>query len=200
MVIEFSSISIFFVKLRSIKRSFPKPAYWIIIMAQDSSSDSSMSMSSSSFQMSASMMEMVFYSASNTPLYSSSWQPKSTGSYACTCIFLIVLATIFRGLLAGKYALEQRWMDKHLNRRYVSVRGLPTEAERISSDSDAKDMILKSERGVEEHVRVVRNHIRRVPPWRFSIDLPRAAYVTVLTGTGYLLYVRVFPRTLSSTD
>lgn len=138
--------------------------------------------------MSASMMKMVFYTAANTPLYSSDWQPKSTGSYAGTCIFLIVLASIFRGLLAGKHVLEQRWMDKQLNRRYVSVRGQPTEAERISSDSEAKDMILKSQRGVEEHVKVVRNHMRSVPAWRFSIDLPRAVYVTILVGIGYLLY------------
>lgn len=164
----------------------------------DSSSDSSVS--SSMFQMSASMMEMVFYTANNTPLYSSSWQPNSTGSYAGTCIFLIILAGIFRALLAGKSVLEQRWMDKNLNRRYVSVRGLPTEAARISSDSEAKDMILKSERGAEEHVRVVRNHIRSVPPWRFSIDLPRAAYVTVLTGVGYLLYVCIFPQVSSNVD
>lgn len=78
-------------------------------------------------------------------------------------------------------------MDKELNRRYVSVRGVPTEAQRISTDSESKNVVLISERGVEEHVRVVRRHNRNVTPWRFSIDLPRAAYVTVMTGVGYLL-------------
>lgn len=160
-------------------------------MDSSSSSGSSMTMSSDSLQMSASMMKMVFYTADNTPLYSSKWQPNGSGSYAGTCIFLIILAAIFRGLVAGKYVLEQRWMDQQLNRRYVNVRGLPTEAERISMDSEAKNMVLKSERGVEEHVKVVRNHVRSVSPWRFSVDLPRAAYFTVLTAVGYLLFVHI---------
>lgn len=83
-------------------------------------------------------------------------------------------------------------MDKERNRRYVSVRGVPTEAERINADSEGKNMTLISERGVEEQVRVVRRHKRSVTPWRFGVDLPRAAYVTVIAGVGYLLYV---PRT-----
>lgn len=78
-------------------------------------------------------------------------------------------------------------MDTELNRRYVGVRGVPTEAARINADSEGKNATLISERGVEEHVRVVRRHKRSVTPWRFSIDLPRAAYVTVMTGVGYLL-------------
>lgn len=143
--------------------------------------------SGGSDSMSMTTMEVVFFSSTSTPLYSSAWQPKSTGAYAGTCIFLIVLAVIFRSLLAGKHILEHRWMDKELNRRYVSVRGVPSEAERISADSDGKGATLISERGVEEHVRVVRRHKRSVTPWRFGVDLPRAAYVTVIAGVGYLL-------------
>lgn len=134
------------------------------------------------------MMKMVFYTANNTPLYSSDWQPHGTGPYAGTCIFLIILAVLFRGLMAGRHLLEHRWMDQQLNRRYVAVRGVPTEAERIRTESEGKNMILRSERGVEEHVRVVKNHMRSVTPWRWSVDLPRAAYVTVTSGVGYLLY------------
>lgn len=150
-------------------------------------SSSSSSTSSTSQTMYMSMMESVFFASTSTTLYSSAWKPKSTGAYAGTCIFLIVLAFIFRSLVAGKQLLEHRWMDKELNRRYVSVRGVPTEAQRISTDSESKNVTLISERGVEEHVRVVRRHKRNITPWRFSIDLPRAAYVTVMTGVGYLL-------------
>lgn len=138
-----------------------------------------------------SMMDNVFFTSTTTALYSSAWQPKSTGAYAGTCIFLIVLAVIFRSLIAGKHILEHRWMDKELNRRYVSVRGVPTEAARINADREGKNVTLISERGVEEQVRVVKRHKRSVTPWRFSVDFPRAAYVTVTAGVGYLLMLAV---------
>ena len=134
-----------------------------------------------------SMMAMVFFGSNKTPLYSSAWTPSSTGSYAGTCIFLVVLAVIYRALSAGKHILEHRWYDQQVNRRYVAVQGIPTEKERISADSDGKSMILRSERGVEEEVRVVRNHVRTVTPWRLSVDFPRAVYATVMAGVGYLL-------------
>lgn len=145
--------------------------------------------SSSSHSMSSSSMSMmsVFQISSSTPLYSTNWTPIGTGSYAGTCIFLIVLATIFRGLMAGKQILEHRWLDTELNRRYVSVRGKPTESEKISTDSAAKTGTLITEQGVEEHVRVVKRSRRSGAAWRFSVDLPRAAYVTVMAGVGYLL-------------
>jgi copper transporter 1 len=46
------------------------------------------------------MMAMTFFTSTNSPLYSISWMPESKKSYAGTCIFLIVLAAILRGLLA----------------------------------------------------------------------------------------------------
>lgn len=150
-------------------------------------SSSSSTTSTSDTMMTMSMMESVFFTSTSTSLYSSAWKPKTIGAYAGTCIFLILLAFIFRSLAAGKQLLEHRWMDKELNRRYISVRGVPTEAQRISTDSESKNVTLISERGVEEHVRIVRRHKRNITPWRFSIDLPRAAYVTVMTGVGYLL-------------
>lgn len=45
-------------------------------------------------------MMMVFFTGTKTPLYSTAWTPSSTGQYAGTCIFLIVLAVIFRAILA----------------------------------------------------------------------------------------------------
>lgn len=132
-------------------------------------------------------MVMTFTTGTSTPLYSTAWKPASTGAYAGTCIFVIALAVIFRGLLAGKHLLEHYWLDNELDRRYVKVRGTPTEAERISSDEKSKTGTLVTERGVEEHVRVVRRRRKGVAPWRFSVDLPRALYVTILGGVGYLL-------------
>ncbi|KAI4184737.1 MAG: hypothetical protein L6R41_004532 [Letrouitia leprolyta] len=138
-----------------------------------------------------SSMVSAFYTSTSTTLFFSSWTPESTGAYAGTCIFLILLAAIFRGLAAGKHALEHRWLDEELNRRYVAVRGKPTEAERINSDSGSKNATLITERGVEEHVKVVRKARRTITPWRLSVDVPRAAYATLMAGVGYLLMLAV---------
>ncbi|KAL8724770.1 MAG: hypothetical protein Q9181_006682 [Wetmoreana brouardii] len=148
-----------------------------------------MSMPSSTMSMSS--MSMGLFTSTSTTLFSSAWTPGSTGAYAGTCIFIIILAALFRGLAAGKHVLEHRWLDQELNRRYVVVRGTPTEAEQINSDTDNKNATLISERGVEEHVKVVRKARRSITPWRFSVDLPRAAYATLMAGVGYLLMLAV---------
>ncbi|KAL9125379.1 MAG: hypothetical protein Q9217_005414 [Psora testacea] len=140
--------------------------------------------------MSMSTMRMVFYTSTTTPFLSPAWTPTSTGSYAGTCIFLIFLATILRVLFAGKHLLERRWLDKALERRYIQVRGAPTEADRIDASSDGKYGTLVTARGVEEHVKVVTNHSRPVMPWRLSVDVPRAVMLAVMTmNVGYFLSV-----------
>ncbi|KAI6358939.1 hypothetical protein MCOR25_007204 [Pyricularia grisea] len=53
---------------------------------------------------------MVFQASTTTPLYLSGWQPISPGQYAGTCIFLIVLGTFTRLMLALKSVVEtRRW-------------------------------------------------------------------------------------------
>ncbi|KAF2083306.1 putative Ctr copper transporter [Saccharata proteae CBS 121410] len=135
-------------------------------------------------------MTMVFFTSSSTPLFSSSWTPRTTGQYAGTCIFLIVLAVIFRILFAAKHLLEERWHAQAIDRRYVVVADKTPEAERISTDADSKTGILTAN-GVEESVRVVHAPAMRLQPWRFSVDLPRALLVTVIAGVGYLLMLAV---------
>lgn len=132
-------------------------------------------------------MQMTFFSAHTTPLYSPSWTPSSTASYAGTCIFLILLSSAWRALFVFKQLLERRWLDRDRNRRYVVVAGERREKERVSDDVDAAKALLLSASGVEEDVRVVRRHVRGPVPWRLSVDLPRAAVVTILAGVGYLL-------------
>jgi hypothetical protein len=136
--------------------------------------------------MSMSMMSMTFFTATTTPLYSSMWSPTSVGGYAGTCIFLIILATIFRGLLAVKAWKEAAWLDAEFNRRYITVAGKLPKAERISADSDSKRMIL-TENGVEEDVMVVKKRSMGVRPWRITTDPVRAVIDTVIAGVGYLL-------------
>ncbi|KAL8669142.1 MAG: hypothetical protein Q9168_006255 [Polycauliona sp. 1 TL-2023] len=147
--------------------------------------------SSSPMTMTMSAMHMIFFDSHSTPFLSENWTPSSQGAYAGTCIFLIVLGGIFRGLMAGKHLMEHRWHDTESKRRYIAIRGKPTEAERIDSDPDSKNAVLISERGVEEPVKVVKRARRPVTPWRFSVDLPRAVYTLLMAGVGYLLMLAV---------
>lgn len=130
-----------------------------------------------------------FISSTSSALYSAAWTPSSAGAYAGTCIFLIALAALFRGLLALKVWQEARWLDRELDRRYVVVAGKAPLAETLSRDSLAKGataMVL-GENGVEDNVVVVRRHTSRARPWRLSVDPVRAAIDTVVAGVGYLL-------------
>ena len=132
-------------------------------------------------------MSMTFFTSTATPLYSASWTPSGAGSYAGTCIFLILLAVLFRSFFALRVILEARWLDQALQRRYVVVRRRTPEAESVEADPDAKEASLVSARGVEEKVKVVKREKRGAMPWRFSVDLPRAALVGLTAGVGYLL-------------
>jgi len=140
--------------------------------------------------MDASEMTMAFFNSQSTPLYSKGWAPSSTGAYAGTCIFLIVLTVVFRSLFAFKHILEQRWSDKAWERRYVVVAEKQPVSEQARTDPDLKTAILTAN-GIEEHVKVIHRPARSIQPWRFSVDLPRALLVTVMTGVGYLLMLAV---------
>lgn len=131
-------------------------------------------------------MMVAFQNDMATPLYSMSWTPNSMGTYAATCIFLIVLAVIFRGLFALKAIQESRWLDQELNRRYVVVNGQLPMHEKMSTSSLKQNMML-SANGVEEQVMVVQKKQMVARPWRASVDPLRAAVDTVIAGVGYLL-------------
>jgi hypothetical protein len=132
-------------------------------------------------------MDMVFTNSHSTPLYSASWTPNSAGSYAGTCIFLIILASILRGLIAFKSIVEQRWLTQARNRRYVVVKGKTPEAGTIDADPDAKVPTTTTPQVVKEPVNVARAYARGAVPFRLSVDVPRAALVFVIAGVSYLL-------------
>ncbi|PNY25342.1 Ctr copper transporter [Tolypocladium capitatum] len=140
--------------------------------------------------MGAMMMTMVFRADTATPLYANSWTPSNAGAYAGTCIFLVILATVARLLLAAKTLQEARWLDHDARRRYVVANGKVPLAEHVASDPDAKQMTL-SENGVEETVFVVARKTHVARPWRFTVDPVRAAMDTVIVGVGYLLMLAV---------
>lgn len=47
-------------------------------------------------------MPMTFFTSTTTPLYTSAWTPKTAAQYAMTCLFLVLLCIVFRGLLAAR--------------------------------------------------------------------------------------------------
>ncbi|KAK4694441.1 solute carrier family 31 (copper transporter), member 1, partial [Lecanoromycetidae sp. Uapishka_2] len=109
-------------------------------------------------------MQMVFYTSTSTPLFTTQWTPTNPSTYAGACIFLIILAIIFQGLLAGKSLLERYWSDSQPLDRNIATLG---------DDRDA----AKRDGGSEGQVEA----------WRLSVELPRALYVTVMAGVSYLL-------------
>lgn len=159
------------------------------------SSMSSMDMDMSSMTMDMSQMRMIFFDASNTPLYSAAWTPTTVGQYAGTCIFLIVLSVIMRALLAYKTTFEAKVRAKAMRRRYVVT--VNPERPSVSSDEgESKTTATLTARGLTENVRVI-EATRPTPggspsqPWRFSTDLPRALLVTAIVGVAYLLMLAV---------
>jgi len=140
--------------------------------------------------MDSSEMTMAFFNSQETPLYSKGWSPSGTGGYAGTCLFLIILAVVYRSLFALKHILEARWTDQAWNRRYVVVADKQPVSERAQRDPDLKTAVLTAN-GVDECVKVLHKPVTGVQPWRFSVDLPRAAMVTVIAGIGYLLMLAV---------
>ncbi|KAI5285654.1 hypothetical protein KEM52_002350 [Ascosphaera acerosa] len=132
-------------------------------------------------------MAMTFFNAHDTALFSTAWTPRTSGQYAGTCIFLIVLAVANRLLMAAKTLAEQRWRARAAQRRYVVVEGRAPLAERVAADADSKAAVLVSAQGVEERVRVVHSAGLEIIPWRFSVDLPRAALSALIAGVSYLL-------------
>ncbi|RAO66896.1 uncharacterized protein BHQ10_002908 [Talaromyces amestolkiae] len=152
---------------------------------------SGMSSSASSSSSSTMTMAMVFTNSHSTPLFSSAWTPTTSGQYAGTCIFLIILAIIGRCLMAFKAAMERRWLGIALDRRYVVVAGKKTESALPDVDTDTIKTGTLTCRGVDETVRVVRQVTTETQPWRFSVDLPRAALAFVVVGVSYLLMLAV---------
>jgi hypothetical protein len=131
-------------------------------------------------------MYMTFFNSLTTSLYSRMWTPSNVGQYAATCIFLVILGTVFRGLLAVKAWKESAWLDAEFNRRYVAVQGRGPLSERIGSNMESKRMTLH-ENGVEEEVMVVKKKGVAIRPWRLSVDPLRAVMDTIIAGVGYLL-------------
>ncbi|KAF2655814.1 Ctr copper transporter-like protein [Lophiostoma macrostomum CBS 122681] len=160
------------------------------MVAHEGHDMSSMEGMSSASITSSNMMSMTFFTATNTPLYAKSWTPLSAGAYAGTCIFLIILAIILRAVLTIKSYLEARAIQSAMKRRYLVIESENNMAAKLESDANSSTGILTTN-GVAENVRIVQAPAQHIQPWRFGVDLPRAALVTVAAAIGYLLMLAV---------
>jgi hypothetical protein len=131
-------------------------------------------------------MNMAFFTSTTTALWSLGWMPTSKGGYAGTCIFLIILAVLFRAMFALRTLMEQRWAAQNYNRRYVVVTDKQPISERIQLDPSLKTGVL-TVNGVDENIKLVTNGLKGHQPFRLSQDIPRAALYTVIAGVAYLL-------------
>lgn len=139
-----------------------------------------------------SMMPMTFFTSNATPLYSLAWTPYSDGSYAGTCIFLVVLALLLRCLMALKSILEMYvWQSAFAAAAAGgSWHGLPGESNQHhhqgAGGDEAKGMQVGE--GVAEARGGLLRRVRLgTPPWRLKVDGVRAVLDVIVVGVGYLL-------------
>lgn len=131
-------------------------------------------------------MNMFFFQSTTTSLYSEAWTPASAGAYAGTCIFLIILAVLLRALFTAKTFLEYKALQSAMKRRYVVTEDQQPATDKAFNDASSLTGILTTN-GLQENVRVIEAPARHIQPFRFSVDLPRAAIMTAAAGVGYLL-------------
>ncbi|KAF3016763.1 hypothetical protein E8E14_006369 [Neopestalotiopsis sp. 37M] len=142
-------------------------------MSTSTSMDGMDMSSSSSILMDSSEMAMVFFQAVTTPLFASAWTPTGNGSYAGTCIFLIVLAALHRVLHAVKsIVFDARW---HGRQRLMS------EDEGSMGGSGSKERRAAQQLQTEWN-----SH-----PFRVATETARALTEVVVGGIGYLLMLAV---------
>ncbi|WPH01860.1 Protein P80, protein [Acrodontium crateriforme] len=137
-------------------------------MASGTSMSMPMSTSTSDMTMGMQDMLMVFFTSAKTPLYSSSWTPSNKGQYAGTCIFLIVLAAIFRSLLALRCNFPL------LQARYFQ-----------SKNSG----LLKN--AAEQNCCTANGLVPPAQRWKINDAVVIACIDTTLAGTSYLLMLAV---------
>ena len=121
-------------------------------------------------------MAMTFFTSGRTALFADSWTPTSDGQYAGTCVFLIVLAVVFRLLLALRPILEMRLWDKRSAGAHAGG------VDRL--DDQGKLLGGQMKQGVANVGSDVKRGLRR---WTVGTAASRATYEMVLAGVGYLL-------------
>ncbi|KAK9474134.1 Ctr copper transporter family-domain-containing protein [Dipodascopsis tothii] len=151
-------------------------------MDMSSTTSSSMDMSSSS------SMSMLFHTSYTESLFASGWTPSTNGKYAGACIFLIVLAVVYRCVHVVKFRTEKYFV------RCECRRGGHLAAARSSSDSESEKPVRSRHTGSGNCCSSAKFSIfdlHDVRPWRLSVEVPLALLQVLLSGIGYLLMLAV---------
>lgn len=129
-------------------------------------------------------MAMVFFTSTTTPLYSPAWTPSTTGQYAGTCLFLIILSTVFRALLALKHWAEAALWSVPPARRGSAL--LAASDAGVGEGDEEKFAAAKG--GADASSRAVAQRSRGYArAWRINVDGSRALLDVVIVGASYLL-------------
>jgi hypothetical protein len=134
---------------------------------------------------------MTFTTTISTPLFVPQWTPTTAEGYAGTCVFLIALGVISRGLSAWQHFMEIRWRDKAIDRRYVAISEASiADREKLggfSADKHNEATLIGTERDELSRSSGVGRRTFRSTPFSLSTNLPRACMFVVQAGVGYLL-------------
>lgn len=161
-----------------------------------------------------SMMMSIFVVSTETALFTEKWKPSNTGQYAGLCIFLIVFAALFRGLISYKAILEHGSRLTESQRQQVGGTGekqggdggrlrendigARNRKDRRNSSPLGKGSPLRNGSPLEKGS-LWRNSSplekgspsRKSIPWRLSTDVPRAGLDTIIATVGYFLMIAV---------
>lgn len=126
-------------------------------------------------RMDDSPMSMTFFFSSSTSLFSKAWTPATSAQYSGTCIFLVVLAVLMRGMLALKPILEKSMWNPLVDGEGVLVPG---------GDGGYQKEDMAPRQPTNRIYDIVR---RRWSIWRFRTSLERSIFELLLATVGYLL-------------
>ncbi|KAH7024618.1 Ctr copper transporter [Microdochium trichocladiopsis] len=141
-------------------------------------------------------MAMVFFQSVTSPLFSKAWTPADPGAYAGTCIFLIVLATVHRILIALRniYFCSAVLSDPRRTKELSGGSGNGG-ADCCNSNGPDDDAVVgpgyRRHLGRREGFWAALRRARRSCPFRTSTETARAVAEVVISGVGYLLMLAV---------
>jgi copper transporter 1 len=121
-------------------------------------------------------MPMTFFTSTTTPLYSNAWTPKTAAQYAMTCLFLVFLCIIFRGLLAAR--CNMLWLLAYGSSKNATPEEVSCCAEEVASQKPLHGELMSGSPSRHQD-----------GPTRVREILLRAVLDTALAIVSYLLWV-----------
>ncbi|KAF9456153.1 Ctr copper transporter family-domain-containing protein [Collybia nuda] len=143
------------------------------------------------------MMVPWFHFTGGDHLFFESWRPTSSGAIVGACIGLVFLALFDRWFAATRTVMESHWRHRGLS---LSLRPSQLYYGKMTStpSTRASEKSLDLKPDVKEETQSLpslpdrqANHIRTIPPFIPSHDVPRGIMHGIQTLLGYLLMLAV---------